>query len=213
MHHAPPPNHPAHPGNMEQIRRSLRHPPAKLSVDTSRKQAAVALILLPAATGTEVLFIERARHPQDPWSGNLAFPGGRIDPMDANSRQAAERETREEIGLDLTNQEYLGQLDDIAGDYLPVRVSCFVYALRTSAPPIFQLNHEVEDLFFFPLAELANPRRHMETDIHWNDKSRRISAIDLLGPDRPLLWGITYRLIRQFLRRIRLEVTAAPENH
>ncbi|NNL85157.1 MAG: NUDIX domain-containing protein, partial [Myxococcales bacterium] len=50
---------------------------------------------------TEVLFIERARHPDDPWSGHMALPGGRLDPVDASLRAAAERETREEVGVEL----------------------------------------------------------------------------------------------------------------
>lgn len=186
---------------VERIRQNLKTQPAKLIDAPSRGQAAVALILQPAATGAQVLFIERARHPQDPWSGNLAFPGGRIDSTDADARRAAERETREEIGLDLTQNSYLGQLDDILGAYLPVQVSSFVYALNVE-PPTFRCNHEVGDLFFFPLAELANPNRRLEATIDWNAKVCHTPALDLLGPNRPLLWGITYRLVRQLLERI-----------
>jgi 8-oxo-dGTP pyrophosphatase MutT (NUDIX family) len=194
---------PAPSENIDRIRQRLRAQPAKLIDDPSRGQAAVALILHPTEQGTEVLFIERALHQQDPWSGNLAFPGGRIDSTDFSARQAAERETLEEIGLDLTQNVYLGQLDDITGAYLPVRVSCFVYSLNHGKRPSFRLNHEVRDLFFFPLAELSNPLRHIEADIDWDHKIINSPAIDLLGPDRPLLWGITYRLNCQFLQRIR----------
>lgn len=190
--------------DINRIRQTLTAQPAKLIQDPSRGHAAVALILHPTEQGTEVLFIERAHHPQDPWSGNLAFPGGRIEPTDADARQTAERETREEIGLDLAQSIYLGQLDDIAGAHLPVQISCFVYALNVDRLS-FKLNHEVSDLFFFPLAELPNPVRHIEASIDWNHTIHKTPAIDLLGPDRPLLWGITYRLSCQFLQRIRLK--------
>ncbi len=191
------------------IHRALAAKPAKLIDDPERGHAAVALILRSGKPGLDVLFIERARHPQDPWSGNLAFPGGRIDPGDAGARGAAERETLEEIGLDLTPADYLGQLDDIVGAYLPVRVSCFVYALRSDAAIPVDLNHEVSELFFFPLAELQNPDRHVNADIDWNQGIRQVPAIDLLGPHRPLLWGITYRLTCQFMKKLGLTVESS----
>ena len=67
-----------------------------------RRQASVALILRgPEGASQEVLFIERATRESDPWSGHMAFPGGRLDDSDATSRAAAERETVEEVGLSL----------------------------------------------------------------------------------------------------------------
>lgn len=61
---------------------------------------------------TEVLYIKRSANPKDPWSGNVAFPGGRRDPDDADDFSTAVRETQEEIGLDLNKYIYLGRLDD-----------------------------------------------------------------------------------------------------
>lgn len=190
------------PTHVEQIRQSLASRPPLLIEDPAKGHAAVALILRPNAVEAEMLFIERARHPQDPWSGNLAFPGGRIDPGDRDARRAAERETREEIGLDLSLAAYLGRLDDLIGAYLPVRVSCFVYGLPVDFAMNPSINHEVRELFFYPLRELRNPARHIRAAIDWNRKIRRTPALDLLGPDRPLLWGITYRLVARFLDRI-----------
>lgn len=168
----------------------------KLLPPESLSHAAVALVLRETDSGLQVLFIERARHEGDPWSGNLAFPGGRIDETDPEPRMAAERETWEEVGFDLTGAQYLGRLDDITGAHLPVLVSCFVYKVNEDGP--FTLNHEVSDLFWFSLDELLNPARHHEARIHWHGRIRRVPAIDLLGSGRPVLWGITYRMVRQF---------------
>ncbi len=196
------------PIDLAHIRQTLAAKPAKLIDDPERGHAAVALILRPADPGPELLFIERAQHPQDPWSGNLAFPGGRIDPGDSSARGAAERETLEEIGLDLIPADYLGQLDDIVGAYLPVRVSCFVYSLKSDAATPADLNHEVSKAFFFPLTELHNPNRQINAKIDWENGIRQVPAIDLLGPQRPLLWGITYRLTCQFLKKLGLTLAS-----
>ena len=57
-----------------------------------RKGAAVAMILREAVEDVEMLFIERARHDSDPWSGHLAFPGGKVEEGE-QPQEAAERET------------------------------------------------------------------------------------------------------------------------
>jgi 8-oxo-dGTP pyrophosphatase MutT (NUDIX family) len=92
--------------------RLAKHEPKTLT-SPSNQGAAVAVVLREADGGPEVLFIERARRAGDPWSGHMAFPGGRIDPEDAHARGAAERETREEVGVDLAGAEPLGRLDDL----------------------------------------------------------------------------------------------------
>jgi NUDIX domain len=62
----------------------------------------------------EVLFIKRAGRVGDRWSGHTALPGGRRDPGDEDDRAAAVRETREEVGLDLTHSDcmYAGNLPE-----------------------------------------------------------------------------------------------------
>jgi 8-oxo-dGTP pyrophosphatase MutT (NUDIX family) len=182
-----------------QIRRILQARDPVVVQRSSHQPASVAMILLQDSSELEVLFIERAPHPNDPWSGNLAFPGGRVDPDDADSRATAERECREEIGLDLSRVEWLGRLDDIVGAYLPVTVSCFVYQLPEL--PELSLNHEVTRVFQYPIAELCNPSRHTRTELIWQGRKRHIQGIRL-ADNTPLLWGITYRLVIQLLSRL-----------
>lgn len=183
----------------DRISAILRVRPPILLEAAGRSPAAVAMILGPGDSGLEVLFIERAAHPQDPWSGNLAFPGGRRDPGDPSLQSAAERETREEIGLGLDETSLLGRLDDIIGAYLPVLVAGFVYSLPEQ--PRLRLNHEVRRSLWFPLAELANPVRHVSSRLEWHGHPRQVRGIRLES-GAPLLWGITYRLVIQFLDRL-----------
>jgi len=161
------------------------------------KHAAVALVLREDTEGTSVLFIERAAHSDDPWSGDLGFPGGKVDATDAGPRATAERETREELGLDLGTACYLGRLSDIIGAHLPVRVSCFIYGTDSDTP--FRFSDEVRDAFWVPLAELADPRRHVTASVRFGEEAFERPAIRLPVEGKPVLWGITYRLVMQFL--------------
>ena len=180
------------------IRRLLAGRPPRLLAAEHRRRAAVALILNEGPAGIGLLFVERAEREGDPWSGHIAFPGGNIDPSDRCSRHAAERETREEIGLNLGSEEYLGRLDDLAGTILPVLVSGFVYSTVNPGP--FELNREIEEAFWVPIGHLTDPGRHVHCRFHQEGAARLHPAVDLLGPGRPVLWGITYRFAAQLLR-------------
>lgn len=176
----------------------LLHNRTPLLETTSRAaKAAVALILRAGGNGPEVLFIQRARHDGDPWSGDLGFPGGKIEPEDISARAAAERETLEEVGLDLAPGRYLGQLDDLIGDHLPVLISCFVYAI--GHPPLaLTPSQEVTRAFWFPLAELRSPYRRLQATVRFGSEYFVRPAICLRDASEVVLWGITYRLVSNF---------------
>lgn len=162
-----------------------------------RTRASVAMILHQGAADVEILFIERAAHHLDPWSGHIAFPGGKLEEGELEC-QAACRETREEIGIDLEQGRYLGRLADIIGANLPVRVSCCLFGVdRTRCRPV--LNEEVGDLFWVTLSELRDPENHLQSRVAFDEKRFEVPAIRLPVDDKPLLWGITYRLVMQFL--------------
>lgn len=163
------------------------------------RHASVACILREAATGPELFYILRARHDGDPWSGDIGFPGGHIETDDGHARIAAERETREETGLDLNQASYLGRLDDLAGAHLSIIVSCFVYCFAAAHPAPLQLNAEVHKAFWVPLNDLLDPARQRLTRVNFRGDSFERPALDLLGPQQRVLWGITYRLTAQFL--------------
>ena len=76
-------------------------------------QAAVALVLR-REPEPSFLLVRRAHSPRDPWSGQMALPGGRRDPEDTGLRETAVRETREEVGIDLAQSGTLvGRLPDL----------------------------------------------------------------------------------------------------
>lgn len=163
------------------------------------------MVLRDLAAGPEVLFIERAEHEGDPWSGHMAFPGGRIDPEDPSARHAAERETREEVGLDLSGAELLGRLDDLHGrrsaGVPQLVISGFVY--RVDDVPPLAPNHEVQQAFWFPLRELHAEERlipHvMELQLE-KPQTLEFPGILVGEPGRHVVWGLTYRFLEVFFQ-------------
>src|SRR5215469_17886965 len=165
---APPPSPPtgptASPGRVhvipvDRIRESLSSHQTRLIDPYGKGQAAVAMVLRGPSSGPELLLIERARRAGDPWSGHMAFPGGRVERLDPNPRFAAERETLEEVGLKLQEAELLGRLDDLEGRHAgrpaELVISGFVYFAPDPAPIVS--SPEVREALWVPLSMLLDP--------------------------------------------------------
>ena len=189
---------------LQTVRSALaRHLPVSLDAPS---RAAVAMLLRPGrAARPEVLLIERAHKEGDPWSGHMAFPGGRTSPYDASLRATAERETLEEVGLDLVGAELLGQLDDLegrnAGRPVGLAISAFVYALA-EAPPLAVPNAEVQSALWVPLDLLAEPARHVEYRFA-SERGRLAMPGIRVGEAEPhVVWGLTYRFLEDFFALI-----------
>jgi len=189
--------------NLTSIANCLAQQSPELLASGERGHAAVSIVLRAGSNSPEILFIIRAEHDQDPWSGNIAFPGGRLNSAAESPRQAAEREALEELNLDLRQCQYLGRLNDLLGATLPVLVSCFVYQLQETTP--LQPNHEVATTFWYPLAKLLESERQQHRTFFYHGEERRHPVVELLDPHQPLLWGITYRLIRNFFEICELD--------
>jgi 8-oxo-dGTP pyrophosphatase MutT (NUDIX family) len=187
---------------IEEIRRSLAEYSPRIRSAEQAQKAAVAVVLREGKDRQpEVLFIKRAHHPADPWSGHMAFPGGRVDPTDATIRSAAERETLEEVGLSLEEAEKLGRLDDLeglkgGGRPAGIVISAFVYHHRS--PGSLHINHEVEEAFWVSLPVLSDPARRVEYT-HPLLGAEIYPGILVGDPDRHVVWGLTFRFVEIFL--------------
>jgi len=210
-----------HPdGGIARVARTIAEVEARLASTTpwrdpkpTETRAAVALVLreIEDASGPDLaaLFIRRAEHESDPWSGHLAFPGGRIDPEDEDARAAAERETLEEVALDLRAARPLGELSDVLGHAESIRVSAFVYGI--DGEPDLRPNYEVGELFWSPLAHLADPSRQAPREFSYLEHSMSLPTVRLLEDERaPVLWGITYKFMDDFMQRIGRPIPTMP---
>jgi 8-oxo-dGTP pyrophosphatase MutT (NUDIX family) len=180
------------------------------TIDPGRRpHAAVAIILAETAGEIRVLFIERSANEQDLWSGQIGFPGGRAEKRDAGPKQTAERETLEELGIDLATARFLGRIHDIVPGGLSIVVSCFVYVVEV--PPVVHPDHsEVARAFWFPLRELGNPARHTSVELRFRGRLRRFPAVRLGDGTSQPLWGISHRLLRNLCRAMAMHGIQPP---
>ena len=144
--------------------------------------AAVALILLEGPQGLETLLIRRAERADDPWSGQVALPGGRRDPADADLLGTAIREAHEETGVDLSTAERLGVLDDL-------------YPRISTLPPV------VVRPFWLPLASLTRRGVRRDLTLAVRGVERTLPAYVI---DETVIWGMTERILTPFLKLIHL---------
>tara|TARA_B100002003_G_C14128013_1_gene542552 strand:+ start:417 stop:1019 length:603 start_codon:yes stop_codon:yes gene_type:complete len=181
------------------IDRLDRHQPELVDSPPSC-QAEVALILgaAPSAKDPQMIFIQRSVYAGDPWSGQMAFPGGRREESDLHDGDAARRETLEEIGLELRQHELVGRLGDLRGRHggqsQDLLISCFVFAV--DKVPALTPNHEVSQVVSVPLSCLLDPS--LQTRIRYEQAGGQwFPGIFVGQEDERVVWGLTYRFLWQ----------------
>ncbi len=148
----------------------------------------------------KMFFIQRALHENDPWSGQIAFPGGSRDPEDHDTLHTAQRETMEEVGICLENCPLLGQLDDqksyIRINSKPIVINCYAFEVEETVK--IENSEEVHDSFWIPVNHLTNPENKTTYSISRSDEHRPAIKLD----DDRVLWGLTYRFVTMLLDNI-----------
>jgi 8-oxo-dGTP pyrophosphatase MutT (NUDIX family) len=173
-------------------------------------QAAVLIALVmrgPGGQTPHVLLTQRAAH-MNTHSGQVAFPGGKLDPCDASLQAAALREAQEEVGLHAKHVQILGELPV----YLTGTAFCVtpVVALVSPDLDITPNPDEVADVFEVPLAFLMDPANHRRHTFDANGVTRqwfsmpyteqRQNAQGQTQEIERFIWGATAGMLRNFYR-------------
>lgn len=191
---------------LARVREGLRErPPERIA--GANAHAAVAAILRErpqrAHDALDVLFIRRAERSDDPWSGQMAFPGGRSEPVDADLDATARRETMEEIGLALDRHgELLGHLDDVPafahGRSTGMVVTPTVWVLHEL--PALKPNDEVAAIHWASLPEMMSGALDTTIDYRYQDHELRLPGYRV---DDRVVWGLTHRMLTLLFERLR----------
>lgn len=189
--------------------RLATHQPRLRPTSAATPFAAVAAIVrYPRQTAPEVLLIRRTSKLSDPWSGHMAFPGGRKERGDPDLIATAIRETREEVGVDLREAgEHLGRLDDVQAisRARPMDLIIVPQVFLLTEPVSLTLQEtEVAEALWAPL----DPMLAGEVDAVRRYEHEG-QSMDLPGyrVGEHVVWGLTYRMLEllfevaQFSRR------------
>ena len=151
--------------------------------------AAVAILIRPAGEDLEVFIVKRAEVDGDPWSGDMAFPGGKKAAQDEGMLDSAVREVMEETGIDLKPLKPLGYMEPLTSWVRRTfKVQPVVY-LFEGEPPI-RLNYELTKYMWTPIDELKKMKSR--DTVKGFD-----SSVYRIGDD--VVWGLTCRMLDRLI--------------
>ena len=161
--------------------------------EVDKADASVCLLLKRVNNEVEALFVKRVENPTDPWSGQMALPGGKRDQRDLNLQQTVIRETLEETGINLLDcSRLLGALEPLRSTQKPeMKILSFIFLLERE--PSIVLNEELERFVWIPIHKLRQSKGFFKTD--WGNLPAYIVGNDII-------WGLTYRILEKFMETV-----------
>lgn len=152
--------------------------------------AAVALLLKPVNHVLKILFVKRVENPADPWSGQMALPGGKRDAKDQNLKQTVVRETLEETNIKLLDRcRFLGVMEALRSTQRPeMKILPFVVLLKHD--PSIKLNEELEGFVWISLKDLLQ---------HKGIVKFSFGEFRAYIVGNTIIWGLTYRILEKFI--------------
>jgi len=162
----------------------------------ARKPASVLVPIVARPEALTVLLTRRTAHLRE-HSGQISFPGGRVEPGDGNAEATALRETREEIGLDAQRIELLGKLSDYH-----TRTGFRITPVVALVSPPFELRldaHEVDAAFEVPLSFLLDPANHQRHAREFQGRTVHYFAIPY---GEHYIWGATAGMLVNLYRHL-----------
>jgi len=164
--------------------------------DEQGANAAVAVLLKVRNADLDVLLVKRVENSVDPWSGQMAFPGGKLDQKDQSLKQTVVRETLEETNINLlASCRFLGVLKATHSRPKPdLKILPFVILVEREQP-IRLSEKELAGFFWIPLPDVIKGEKKVKLSVG------EFPAY-VVGP--LIIWGLTYRIIKDFTRTVAL---------
>ena len=184
---------PGRPAQERMTGRVVTMPP---TVPENAKPSAVLCLLFPMNDELHLLLMKR-REDSTAHSGQVSFPGGRVELTDENYMFTALREANEEVGIQQHEVEVLGALTPL---YIPVsNFNVFPYIAFTPQRPLYNLSqNEVSYTIEVPLASLLAPERKTITDVRSPASPQIIRNVNAyVLTDGTVIWGATAMIISE----------------
>mgnify|MGYP003842875349 CR=1 FL=1 len=170
------------------------------------KRSAVAMVLQVRQGELNILMIKRAEREGDPWSGHMAFPGGRHEDYDRNGLATAKREMHEEVGFDIdqlegahTPGQVIGRLSDFSTRQraIPIDMVVSPYVFLVEKRPHLTINYEVADTVWIPLSYFADLRNR--SSLQYSIAGKTVSLPCFRYSEEKVVWGMTLKMIDELL--------------
>lgn len=176
---------------MSALERSLTASEPKTEME---RVAGVAVVVTDEAESSTLL-IKRAERSGDPWSGQVAFPGGKFEHGDTSLRETAVREAKEEVGLDLRlGSEFLGYAGAFRTHLGSMDVFPSVFLLRSRSE--INPNEEVTSFKWVPWSRITDPSAITSFRVHGEGTDLEMPALKV---DDYVIWGLTHRILTTLL--------------
>jgi 8-oxo-dGTP pyrophosphatase MutT (NUDIX family) len=153
-------------------------------------KAAVAILVKPKKNDLEFFLVKRAEVDDDPWSGDMAFPGGKKNPQDKTLIDTAVREVLEETSVDLRQKKAIGFMEPI---YSSVRKTLAVQPVvyRFDEYPEIHLNYELTKYIWAPLSEMKRGKTNAVIK-GWEGPVYQVQG--------ETVWGLTFRMLEKLFK-------------
>jgi len=181
------------------VRRKLSTvtPAPREALANKSNAAAVLMPLFERDGGLHVVYIRRSDHVAS-HRGQVAFPGGRVDPADATLLDAALREAHEEVGIHPSTVEVVGAFPTMHTTTSGIVVAPFVGVIPSDAPLKPQIS-EVAEIFDVPLTALRDPKFRGDYEWKSDGPASRFGKFPAILYRGQVIWGLTLRITLSFL--------------